>query len=163
MLWKSIRLPVSSSQTPRRLPIGRIGVSDSHSNSTSILRRERLSTMATSYPCAERCSEVGQPQKPSPPRTSTFITRAPFLLYARSIFFFGVRPNSHRTCQPTIVADKSTKEYQTGANALFHSSRGPARRIRGSGLGTVLATYRLAYPAEAILTQINISSPLWVK
>src|SRR5215211_7355831 len=81
MLWKPIRLPVSSSQTPRRLPIGRIGVRDSHSNSTSILRRERLSTMATSYPCAERCSEVGQPQKPSPPRTSTFISLAPFLLY----------------------------------------------------------------------------------
>jgi hypothetical protein len=38
--------------------------------------------MATSYPCAERCSEVGQPQKPSPPRTSTFIIRAPLLLYS---------------------------------------------------------------------------------
>jgi predicted RNA-binding Zn-ribbon protein involved in translation (DUF1610 family) len=38
-------------------------------SSTSILRRDRLSTMATSYPTAERCNVVGQPQKPSPPRT----------------------------------------------------------------------------------------------
>src|SRR5918998_2018796 len=96
MLWKSIRLPVSSSQTARRSPVGRIGVRDSHSSSMSILRRERLSTMATSYPCAERCSEVGQPQKPSPPRTSTFITRTPLLLYDTSILPFGVRsePNT---------------------------------------------------------------------
>src|SRR3712207_6545730 len=92
MLWKSIRLPVSSSQTARRSPMGAIGVRDSHSSSMSILRRERLSTMATSYPCAERCSEVGQPQKPSPPRTSTFITRTPLLLYDTSVVSFRVRP-----------------------------------------------------------------------
>src|ERR671921_787623 len=94
MLWKSIWLPVSSSQTPRRSPMGRIGVRDSHSNSMSILRLERLSTIATSYPCAERCSEVGQPQKPSPPSTNTFILRAPFLLYFYSIAQSPPEPNT---------------------------------------------------------------------
>jgi hypothetical protein len=32
---------------------------------------------------------VGQPQKPSPPRTSTFITRTPLLNYA-TIFVSGI-------------------------------------------------------------------------
>src|SRR4029453_17848824 len=94
--------------TPRRSPMGRIGVSDSHSSSMSILRRERLSTMATSYPCAERCSEVGQPQKPSPPRTSTFITRTPFC----STLFYRSESSPNRTRQPAIVTEKRRNEYQ---------------------------------------------------
>src|SRR5215210_2868447 len=108
MLWKSIRLPVSSSQTSRRLPIGRIGVRDSHSNSTSILRRERLSTMATSYPWAERCSEVGQPQKPSPPSTNTFILRAPFLLY----FYFIVQCPPEPNATASDCNGKTVKQVQ---------------------------------------------------
>src|SRR5215218_59255 len=44
------------------------------------------------------------------------------LLFARSIFFFGIQPHSNRTCQPTIVAEKSPNEYCIGANALFHFS-----------------------------------------
>src|SRR5215212_7488286 len=142
MLWKSIRLPVSSSQVRRRSPIGRIGVRDSHSSSMSILRRERLSTMATSYPCDERCSEVGQPQKPSPPRTSTFITRTPLLLYDASILSFRVN-NSNRTCQPTIVTEKRSGGYLICVNVLFRSSR---RSTSGHGSDG---------SADAILTQIN--------
>jgi hypothetical protein len=34
----------------------------------SALRRAKLSTMATSCPQAERYSDVGHPQNPSPPR-----------------------------------------------------------------------------------------------
>src|SRR5215210_8540191 len=141
MLWKSIRLPVSSSQTPRRSPIGRIGVRDSHSNSTSILRRERLSTMATSYPCAERCSEVGQPQKPSPPSTSTFITRAPFLLYATSILSFRVR------LEPNVPASDCNGK--------------PVKRIlneRKRSVGFLPQGLREGL-ADTILTQINIRTP----
>src|SRR6201986_5184182 len=59
--------PVSSRQVASRVPNGWIGVSDSASNSTSALRRARLSTIATSWPQADRCNDVGQPQKPSPP------------------------------------------------------------------------------------------------
>src|SRR5919107_6163078 len=50
-------------------------------SSLSMVRLTQLSTMTTSWPTSERCREVGQPQYPSPPRTSTFITLAPFLLY----------------------------------------------------------------------------------
>src|SRR5215211_3790026 len=77
------------------------------------------------------------------------------LLFARSIFFFGIRPHSNRTCQPTIVAEKSPNEYCIGANALFHFSRGRARQIRGSAPGIALTTHRLTYPADAILPQLN--------
>ena len=49
-----------------------MGVSEEQPSSTSILRRERLSTMTTSCPWSDRCSAVGQPQKPSPPSTKTF-------------------------------------------------------------------------------------------
>src|SRR5215211_4230250 len=114
MLWKSIRLPVSSSQTARRSPIGWIGVRDSHSSSMSILRRERLSTMATSYPCAERCSEVGQPQKPSPPRTNTFITRTP--LFSTIHPFCRSESGPDRTRQPAIVTEKRPNEYRIRVN-----------------------------------------------
>src|SRR5215210_1662718 len=141
MLWNSIRSPVSSSQVRRRSPMGRIGVRDSHSNSTSILRRERLSTMATSYPCAERCSEVGQPQKPSPPSTNTFILRAPFLLYATSILSLRVRPNRAR--QPAIVTEKRRNEYKISVNVPLHVLRGLASEHGSDG------------SADDILTQIN--------
>ena len=47
-------------------------MSDCAPSSTSILRRERLSMITTSWPASERCSAVGQPQKPSPPSTKTF-------------------------------------------------------------------------------------------
>src|SRR5215210_2157725 len=151
MLWKSIRLPVSSSQTPRRSPMGRIGVRDSHSNSTSILRRERLSTMATSYPCAERCSEVGQPQKPSPPKTSTFISRAPFLLYVTCALWFRVRP------EPNMPADdcsgKIVKQVQIQRKRSVSLSPRSGTPAHPPGLAPI--TYRLAYPAGAILTQLN--------
>src|ERR671912_1905299 len=153
MLWKSIRLPVSSSQTARRSPVGRIGVRDSHSSSMSILRRERLSTMATSYPCAERCSEVGQPQKPSPPRTSTFITRTPLSLYDISILSFRVQP------EPNVPAsDCNGNPLNEHQMAQTHCSALPAVRhagLAGSPPDMALTTHRLAYPADAILTQIN--------
>src|SRR5262249_16611571 len=71
-LWNSIARPVNSRQAATRAPIGPIGVSDEVSSSLSMLRRARLSTMTTSCPLAERCSDVGQPQKPSPPRIKTF-------------------------------------------------------------------------------------------
>ena len=48
-----------------------IGVSDCAPSSSSISRRTRLSTTRTSWPCEDKCSEVGQPQKPSPPSTIT--------------------------------------------------------------------------------------------
>src|SRR6478672_1715013 len=60
--------PVSSRQVARRVPNGWIGVSDSASSSTSALRRARLSTIATSWPQADRCRDVGQLVKPRPPR-----------------------------------------------------------------------------------------------
>src|SRR5262245_62303361 len=45
-----------------------------------MLRRDKLSTTETSYPRADRCSEVGQPQNPSPPKTMTLMgTSAPIL------------------------------------------------------------------------------------
>ena len=65
--------PETSRQARIRSPIGRIGVSDSTSRSTSIFRRLRLSTMVTSWPRSDRYRAVGQPQKPSPPRTRTRI------------------------------------------------------------------------------------------
>src|ERR687893_2689118 len=145
MLWKPIRLPVSSSQTLRRLPMGRIGVRDSHSNSTSILRRERLSTMVTSYPCAERCSEVGQPQKPSPPKTSTFISRAPFLLYVTRILSFEVEPGSGTTASD--CSGKCSKGYQPRSP---HPVRSSASRPDGPTPGPGPDG-----SADAILTQIN--------
>jgi hypothetical protein len=43
-------------------------------------RRERLSTIITSWPFAERWSEVGHPQKPSPPRIMIFIDHSAYLL-----------------------------------------------------------------------------------
>jgi hypothetical protein len=57
--------------------MGRIGVRESHSSSMSISRRERLSTMATSWPRLDRRSAVGQPQKPSPPRMRIFMAGLP--------------------------------------------------------------------------------------
>src|SRR5581483_3360491 len=49
-----------------------------------MLRRERLSTILTSCPLADRCNTVGQPQKPSPPRIRTFIFKcAPAGIAAR--------------------------------------------------------------------------------
>src|SRR5829696_1084706 len=143
MLWKSIRLPVSSSQTPRRSPIGRIGVSDSHSNSISILRRERLSTMATSYPCAERCSEVVEPQKPSPPRTSTFITRTPLLLYATSIFCSDLTQ-----LEPNMSADDCSGK--TVKRVLNQRKRSVPLLLRSGTPGSQL--WQLAGSANAILT-----------
>src|ERR1700691_1605613 len=68
-----MRLPVCSSQTSRRSPSGRIGGSESTSSSTSIFRRDRLSTIVTSWPRADRWRLVGHPQKPSPPRIRIFI------------------------------------------------------------------------------------------
>src|SRR5688572_3015238 len=160
MLWKSIRLPVSSSQTARRSPMGAIGVRDSHSSSMSILRRERLSTMATSYPCAERCSEVGQPQKPSPPRTSTFITRTPLLLYDTSILSFRVRPEPNvpaDDCNGKIV-ERILNQCKRSAPLFLRSGKpGPPVHLRT----WLRQPYRLAYPADAILTQINRNEHRW--
>src|SRR3984893_4888809 len=65
-------LPVTSFQARIRSPIGRIGVSDDASSSLSMLRRDKLSTITTSWCRAERYNAVGQPQKPSPPRTRIF-------------------------------------------------------------------------------------------
>mmetsp|Transcript_14550 Transcript_14550/g.48436 ORF Transcript_14550/g.48436 Transcript_14550/m.48436 type:complete len:207 (+) Transcript_14550:861-1481(+) len=59
-------------QVATRSSAGVIGVSDCAPRSTSILRRERLSTMTTSCPMSDRCSATGQPQKPSPPSTKIF-------------------------------------------------------------------------------------------
>ena len=57
-----------------------MGVRESHPSSLSMFRLERLSTMITSCPWSLRYREVGQPQKPSPPRTITFFLSplAPF-------------------------------------------------------------------------------------
>ena len=41
-------------------------MSDCAPSSTSILRRERLSMITTSWPASERCSAVGPAQKPPP-------------------------------------------------------------------------------------------------
>src|ERR1700730_11268501 len=65
-------LPFTSSQARIRSPIGRIGVSDDASSSLSMLRRDKLSTITTSWSRAERCNAVGQPQNPSPPRIRIF-------------------------------------------------------------------------------------------
>src|ERR1700728_2274271 len=58
-----------------RWSIGRIGVSVDAPSSVSMLRRDRLSTIAISWPRAERCNAEGQPQKPSPPRSNTLTSR----------------------------------------------------------------------------------------
>src|SRR5690606_19407008 len=42
-----------------------------------MFRRDRLSAITTSWPRLERCSDVGQPQKPSPPRTRIRILFSP--------------------------------------------------------------------------------------
>ena len=69
--------PLTSRQAAMRSSSGAIGVSDWTPSSASISRRERLSTMPISSPWADRCSAVGQPQKPSPPRMSTRMTASP--------------------------------------------------------------------------------------
>src|SRR3954454_19256601 len=71
-MW-SMCLPPTASHASRRVLSGLVGVSDSTSSSMSVLRRTRLSTIVTSCPAADRCSAVGHPQKPSPPRTRTRI------------------------------------------------------------------------------------------
>src|SRR5829696_8616393 len=72
--------PLTSRHAPTRPFISEIGVRLAALSSWSMVRLTQLSTMTTSWPTSERCKEVGQPQYPSPPRTSTFITLAPFLL-----------------------------------------------------------------------------------
>ena len=74
-----MRRPVSWCQMRVRSWIESIGVSDCTPSSVSIQRRERLSTMWTSWPWSLRCSAVGQPQKPSPPSTAIFMARSPAL------------------------------------------------------------------------------------
>jgi hypothetical protein len=49
-----------------------MGVKESHPKSRSIFLLLKLSTMTTSWPRSDRYSDVGQPQKPSPPKTITF-------------------------------------------------------------------------------------------
>jgi hypothetical protein len=71
------------------------------------------------------------------------------------VFFFRVRPNSNRTCQPTIVAEKSLNEYQIGVNALFRFSAVRHAGTAGSPPDMALTTHRVAYPTDAILTQLN--------
>src|SRR5215469_10344197 len=80
---KPILRPETSSQTRTRSPIGRIGVSDCTSSSLSMLRRLRLSKMVTSWPRSDRYSDVGQPQKPSPPRTRTRIPTPVYVALVR--------------------------------------------------------------------------------
>src|SRR5215218_9990483 len=146
--------PLTSRHAPIRSFMSEIGVRLAALSSWSIVRLTQLSTMTTSWPTSERCREVGQPQYPSPPRTSTFITLAPFLLYAM-YNSYGVLPNSNRTCQPTIVAEKSPSAYQIGVNALFQSSCGPARRPRWLVSRHSSDITPVTYPASAILTQLN--------
>jgi hypothetical protein len=50
-----------------------MGVNESQPSSMSMFRRDKLSTMTTSWPWSDRYNEVGQPQKPSPPNTKTFL------------------------------------------------------------------------------------------
>ncbi len=73
MLTKPISLPETAFQVRNRSPMGRMGVRDSTSSSMSMHRRERLSTIRMSWPFADKWREVGQPQKPSPPRIMIFI------------------------------------------------------------------------------------------
>src|SRR6476646_9247641 len=61
-------LPLTSFHALSRTLMGAIGVNELTSSSLSMLRRDRLSTMATSWPMFDRCRAVGQPQNPSPPR-----------------------------------------------------------------------------------------------
>src|ERR671913_1429791 len=78
---KPMVCPLTSRHAPTRSFMSEIGVRLTPLNSWSMVRLTQLSTITTSWPTSERCKEVGQPQYPSPPRTSTFITLAPFLLY----------------------------------------------------------------------------------
>jgi hypothetical protein len=73
MFSKPIVLPETSFQAANLVLIEAIGVSDWAFSSLSILRRLRLSTMVTSWPASDRWSDVGQPQKPSPPKISNLM------------------------------------------------------------------------------------------
>lgn len=72
---KRTSFPVSLFHVSTRTCGVAIGVSEETPSSVSMLRRLRLSMMITSWPLSARCSDVGQPQKPSPPSTSTFFGR----------------------------------------------------------------------------------------
>ena len=77
MLTKPISWPETDFQARNRSPMGRMGVSDSTSSSISMDRRDRLSTIRMSWPFADKWRDVGQPQKPSPPRIMIFIAHLP--------------------------------------------------------------------------------------
>src|SRR5690606_32173184 len=72
-----------------RSPMGLMGVRLPASSSLSMLRRERLSSITTSCPSLLRWRLVGQPQKPSPPSTKTFISssRSQLLPSSRDSWF----------------------------------------------------------------------------
>src|SRR5579885_2401377 len=100
-LYVLIVLPETSFHAWIRTERGLMGVRDETSSSLSMFRRDRLSTIVTSWPVAERCSAVGHPQKPSPPRTRTLISP-----------FFAAR--NHTVRHPSITVPHCRSSQRDG-------------------------------------------------
>ena len=94
----AISRPITSRQASSRSPIGRIGVRHSTSSSLSMFRRDRLSTIATSWPRADRCSAVGQPQNPSPPRMMTRMIASRRVVSAGASLGPAIAPHNRSHC-----------------------------------------------------------------
>ena len=131
-LTKSIVLPVSSFHAAMRTSGWAMGVSESHPSSVSMSRRLRLSTMVTAWPLSDRWTAVGQPQKPSPPRTRIFLAPPAIMLTGAAARRAGrarSAPGALRA-SPKASVKRTRIILHEGTRSCARCSVGPALQLR---------------------------------
>ena len=96
-------------------------------------RRLRLSTMVTAWPLSDRWTAVGQPQKPSPPRTRIFLAPPAIMLTGAAARRAGrarSAPGALRA-SPKASVKRTRSILHEGTRSCARCSRvGPALQLR---------------------------------